>query len=295
MRPPSILAAIAVSVLALVLGVACSPGADAAPPAATVTSGATPAASSTTAPATPTSKPGEVERTDAQASATHEAGDSTPFGGASAGEPPAIGMPFAIGDLLDEAINPFGVVRWSFDRTAYGHSGIDLSLRFGAELVAVGDGEIVAIKPSPDPRPGLEIVLLLDGGAPAPAGEGWAFIYEHVELLDGIAAGTRVVSGQPLGTSPLTPQIGNHHVQITYLFNGYEFSRNHTCWLDQLAPDDRAAMHAAMERIGATDALRSSWLDDEREGAFTFRGLLDEERFPEGPSFCYEPGTDVRD
>lgn len=292
MRASPISALIAAS--AFVFGVACNAAADAPPPSNVIPHEPTGAAADAAAPSDviPHEPTGAATTAPLSEAATEVSGDG--FGGATVGEPPSIGMPFAIEELLDEAINPFGVVRWSHDRALFGHSGIDLSLRFGAELVAVGGGEVVAIKPSPDPRPGLEIVLLLDDGAQARAGEGWAFIYEHVDLLDGIAAGTRVVRGQPLGVSPLRPEIGNHHLQITYIFTGYEFSRDHRCWLDQLTPDDRAGLELAITRIGATAALRASWFNDEREGGFPFRGLLDEDQFPEGPRFCYAPGTDVR-
>ena len=292
MRASSIIAAVSVS--ASVLGVACATPGDAAP-AATLVASEPLAPTAIAATPAPTDEPHEEPRADEPSVATSTPRSLSPGAASNTSAPPAIGMPFAIEDLTDDPVNPFGVVRWSLDRAHTGHSGIDLLIDFGAEFVAVGDGEIVAVKPSPGPRPGLEIVLLLDDGASTRPGEGWAFIYEHVELLNGIAAGTRVLRGQPLGVSPLTRDVGNHHLQITYLFNDYELSRDHRCWLDSLAPEDRASLEVAMERIGASEPLHSSWLDDEREGRHPFRALLDAARFPDGPRLCYPPGTDVRD
>lgn len=233
MRASSIIAAVSVS--ASVLGVACATPGDAAP-AATLVASEPLAPTAIAATPAPTDEPHEEPRADEPSVATSTPRSLSPGAASNTSAPPAIGMPFAIEDLTDDPVNPFGVVRWSLDRAHTGHSGIDLLIDFGAEFVAVGDGEIVAVKPSPDPRPGLEIVLLLDDGASTRPGEGWAFIYEHVELLNGIAAGTRVLRGQPLGVSPLTRDVGNHHLQITYLFNDYELSRDHRCLLDSLAP-----------------------------------------------------------
>ena len=54
------------------------------------------------------------------------------------------------------AIDPFGVVRWSLDRSDVGHPGIDLTVGLGTPVYAVSDGEIVSSNVASDGRGGIK-------------------------------------------------------------------------------------------------------------------------------------------
>ena len=100
--------------------------------------------------------------------------------------PPELVLPFHVDDIRegDAFISPFGVVRWSKDRSEFGHSGIDIPLEPEAAIYAAFAGEIVSVTAATDGRPGSNVTLRSDGKAPP--GEGWGFLYEHIFLDPGI-------------------------------------------------------------------------------------------------------------
>ena len=154
------------------------------------------------------------------------------------------------------------------------------------------DGVVLTVPPSVDHRPGSVVTLLLDGVWPE--GEGWAFLYEHVDLIEGLAEGSRVSRGQEIARSPLSPREANNHLQLTYLFESKTFSREHTCWVDHLKIADRTSLLLRFGDIRAGDSFHEAWETAQEEDAFVYRGLLDREDFPDGPALCYPQGADVR-
>ncbi len=208
--------------------------------------------------------------------------------------PKALALPFAVPDIVPTGFfSPFGVVRWSLDRPEYGHSGIDVPLRHGAPLYAVADGVILAVTPSIDHRPGSIVTLLFEGRWPA--GEGWAFLYEHVELMEGLAEGSRVRRGQEIAWTPLHPHEANNHLQLSYLFIAHAYTREHYCCVEQLRDEDQTAFLVRFDAIRASDTFHRSWETAREEDALVYRALLDETAFPRGPALCYPQGTDVRE
>ena len=119
-------------------------------------------------------------------------------------------------------MSPFGVVRKPQDRPEYGHSGIDVPLVEGAAILAVADGTIIAILPAADKFPGEIALLLISKGNQE--GEGWVFLVEHVELNPGLSRGDQVARGQQFATSAIPTGRGNTHMQLSYYFNGFEYS-----------------------------------------------------------------------
>ena len=81
------------------------------------------------------------------------------------------------------------------------------------------------------------------------AGEGWAFLYEHINLSDGIGAGDSVSRGQAIGTSAIT--VGTNHMALEYLFNGYAYTRDHQCWVGHLAQEDAEQRQAQHQGVPA--------------------------------------------
>ncbi|MFQ6011862.1 MAG: peptidoglycan DD-metalloendopeptidase family protein [Nitrososphaerales archaeon] len=188
-------------------------------------------------------------------------------------------------------ISPFGVVRKSLDRPEYGHSGIDIPSPTDSLIMAVADGVILGNELANDGRPGYNVKLLLSEGVRE--GEGWIFIYEHIELQPGITLGTEVQKGQPIARNSLIRS--NNHLQLSYFFNDYKFSRNHTCWVDQLDPVSQITLLSKFNEIIRVHAnFITGWSSADDEGRLPLRELLNEERFPEGAQLCYPPGTDVR-
>lgn len=272
-------------VLVSIVVAACGESSD---PGAPAHSGSAAGAASS-APAAPPAAPARGQASPSPSPASggdHRSGD--------AGPPQTLALPFRVEDV-DVAggfFSPFGVVRWSKDRPEYGHSGIDIPLVVGAEIYAVADGVVVSVTPSVDHRPGRVVVMRI-GEDEAP-GEAWGFIYEHVELESSIDEGSTVVRGQVIARNPLPPREGNNHLQLSYLFNGYAYYRQHTCWVDQIADPDRNALLRRFDERRSSEEFRRSWTTAEEEGALPYRALLEESQFPEGPLLCYPAGTDVR-
>ena len=144
-----------------------------------------------------------LDRSEPSESPSERAGTAEEAPDLPAGRPRAMREPTPVlrrsacrsADILSDqsAINPFGVVRWSLDQGELGHSGIDLDLPAGAEILAVGDGVVVTLSAATDQRPGDLIILLLDSSTGTSEGEGWAFLYEHVLPAEGVQPGARVL------------------------------------------------------------------------------------------------------
>ncbi len=222
-----------------------------------------------------------------------EAGDEHRLN-ASEAPPTELALPFDVTEVDADGgfFSPFGVVRWSLDRAEFGHSGIDIPLDEGADLYAVADGIILSVSASVDQRPGSIVTLLIDGRYPD--GEGWGFLYEHVDLIEGLEIGSRVQRGDLIAVNPLRPLEANNHLQLTYLFEKYAFYRNHTCWVDQLASAGQRPLLDRFNAIRTGDGFVRAWETAEEESALPYTGLLDRSEFPEGPQLCYPLGTDVR-
>jgi len=143
------------------------------------------------------------------------------------GIPSGLSLPFKISDIdaLNGEINPIGVVRFSADQGASGHSGLDVPLYQGVDILAVADGEIVFLGSAGDPWGGKRIFHLLRGTT---RGEGWAYIYEHVILKPGLEVGSIVKRGEVIATKA-APTGFTAHLQLSYLFNDYQFIRDIQC------------------------------------------------------------------
>ena len=207
-------------------------------------------------------------------------------------EPPGdLFLPFRIEDVGggNEFISPFGIVRHSRD-AGHGHGGIDIPLNERAPIYAVADGTILSAEESSDGAGGSDVLLLLSGSG----GEGWGFLYEHVTLEPGIAVGSAVTRGQLIARNGLTTNRRNSHLQLTYLFNDYQFSRDHTCWVNQLDLDANTSLLSYFRAADTQTRLTAQWGSVREEGMFSNKELLNAERFPEGPQLCYQLGLDVR-
>ena len=253
--------------MALGLATACSGGDGASP----------------SSPVAPTGVPSAVT-SGPTASATH-ATSATP--------PSNLANPVDVSGIsLRGVINPFGVVRSSLDEGAVGHPGIDLPSNTGASIYAVADGRIVSIAPVSDNLPGFAVKLLIAEGSSA--GTGWVFLYEHVDLVAGLGLDSTVAAGQAIATNSLDPAFANH-LELSWAFNNYQFSSNQTCWVSQLEAGARASFSNTFNNSLRTDQrFTDAWTTVMFEGRLAFRGLLDVDRFPDGPRLCYPPGTDVR-
>ena len=209
--------------------------------------------------------------------------------------PSGLASPFDASAPLngEEFLSPFGVYRKSADRPEFGHSGIDVPMANGAPMFAVADGRIREIQPGSDERPGSVAQLLLADGSDSDTG--WIFVYEHIDLAPGIDVGTVVERGQLLGGNAMPTGVSNNHLQLTFVFNEQGFTRDHTCWLDQLDDEARTEVDAWFGRLKSSQSFLSGWGTALDEGYYSYRGLLDAGAYPDGPKLCYEQGTDVRE
>ncbi len=124
-------------------------------------------------------------------------------------------------------------------------------------------------------------------------GEGWIFIYEHIKLEPGITIGSEVEKGQAIARNQLVRS--NNHLQLSYFFNDFKFSRNHTCWVDQLDLASEETLSTTFDnKIRIHTNFLTGWLNAIDEGKSSLKGLLDEDRYPDGAQLCYPQGTDVR-
>ena len=132
-------------------------------------------------------------------------------------------------------------------------------------------------------------IIITDGDRP---GEGWAFLYEHITLDRGVNVGDAVTAGQRIGVSAIT--VGANHMALEYLFNDFQFTKDHRCWAEHRAVDGNQAFVKTFDSIKNTPQLLGSWRDVREDGMFSYRAALDAERFPDGPRLCYPMGTDLR-
>ena len=228
-------------------------------------------------------------------SASDDPTPSSSMGREIQGAPPFdLGIPFDPSELAIENgfLSPYGVVRKLKDRLQFGHSGIDVPLVEGAAILAVSDGSIISVLPSADKFPGEIVLLSIENGDRA--GEGWVFLVEHIELEPGMNKGETVTRGQQIGTSAVPTGRGNTHMQLSYYFNEFQYSREHTCWVETLGDTEIAEFEEAFARLSGSGRLAASWNDAVDDGQYPLRGLAEDPRFPDGPLPCYPQGTDVR-
>ena len=186
-------------------------------------------------------------------------------------------------------ISPFGIVRHSRD-AGHGHSGIDIPLNANAPIYAVADGTVLSAEASSDGAGGSDVKLLISESR----GEGWGFLYEHVALEPGIAPAGAVTKGQLIARNALTGDRRNNHFQLSYMFNGYTFFRDHRCWVDHLDTSSERILLAYSNSPETVAKLTAQWGAASEEGMNAYKKLLNRERFPEGPQLCYPFGLDVR-
>ncbi len=225
-----------------------------------------------------------------------------PVAGSSAVVPTDLALPIDLDDLRFEyqLLSPFGLYRHSKDSppgadiTQFGHGGIDLPLTAEAPIYALASGVIISDTPTTDFRPGRVVVVqITEGDRP---GEGWILLYEHINLEPGLGVGSRVLKGRRIGRNAMAAGQSNNHVELAYAFNGLQFTRLKTCWVDQLAPADRAALTTRFNgTIRTSDPFVTSWRTAVDEGMYPYGALLDPVRFPDGAQLCYPMGTDVRE
>ena len=188
-----------------------------------------------------------------------------------------LALPFALGDVsIDggEFVSPFGLVRKSQDRAEIGHGGIDIPLTFEAPIYAVAAGTIVSVEPSVDFRPGSVVSLLIQPGSRD--GEGWLFLYEHIDMEPGIQAGFTVARGQLIARNAVATGVSNNHLELTDSFNEYRFYRDKTCWVDRLEAGDRSALVDLFENtIRVSEGFIRGWLTATDGDRYPYRALLD--------------------
>lgn len=80
-------------------------------------------------------------------------------------------------------------------------------------------------------------------------------------------------------------------MQLTYMFNDFEYSRSNTCWVNHLTPD---AKKDFMDMFNSNPSLTAGWKDAHNNGYYPLRALLDKKKYPDGPQPCYPLGLDVR-
>lgn len=203
-----------------------------------------------------------------------------------------IALPFNINqvDMEDGIFSPFGVYRKTGDLIGLGHSGIDIPLVTGAEIYAANSGKIVSITKPADGRPGNNVKIIFDGDK---NGNGIGFYYENINPIETMKVGTKVIKGQVFAKNALG-KYANTHFQLAYWYNNFEYFKDSTCWINELGSKDKLAITAMFEKQSLTQKFINDWNTVTEEGKFTYKGLLDLEKFPEGPQLCYPPGTDGR-
>lgn len=213
------------------------------------------------------------------------------------GAPLNLALPFDVEDAGggNEFFTPFGLIRHERDK-GYGHAGIDIPLSRDDEIYAVSDGKIVANYPATDGGEGNNfegnnVVLLITEGYRQ--GEGWGFLYEHIDLISGINVGSVVSKGQLIGASALAN--GNNHLGLVYYFNNFKYVKDPRCWIEHLNSEDKQRLLAKWEEIQVSSKFIQSWNSTFEDGAYPYRALLDETNYPNGPQLCYEYGLNVRE
>lgn len=213
------------------------------------------------------------------------------------GAPENLDLPFDVKDIGggNELFTPFGLIRHERDK-GHGHAGIDVPLSKGDEIYAVADGKIIINQPATDGGEGNNfegnnVVLLIAEGERE--GEGWGFLYEHINLNSEIQVGTKINEGQLIGKSALTN--GNNHLGLVYYFNNFQYIKEPKCWIEYLNSEDKEKFSEAWEKIRSNDKFTESWRNSYEDGAYPYRALLNPDVFPDGPQLCYKYGLDVRE
>jgi len=201
--------------------------------------------------------------------------------------PTNLALPFNIEDAVKNNIfvSPFGLIRHNQDK-GLGHGGIDIPLKPGDPIYAIADSIILENYPAPDGRGGFNIKLLI---TETNEGEGWGFLHEHITLTQGLDIGSKVKKGQLIATSSILE--GNNHMQLTYLFFNYEYTKDSKCWVDYLSEKDKEILITEFNKI--KDELAESWETVFEDNFFPYKGVLNED-YPDGPQLCYPLGTDAR-
>jgi len=194
----------------------------------------------------------------------------------------------------NEFFTPFGLIRHERDK-GYGHAGIDIPLSQGDNIYAVADGTIIINEPATDGGAGNNfegnnVVLLITEGYSA--GEGWRFLYEHINLNSGISVGSEISREQLIGTSSLTN--GNNHLGLVYYFNNFKYTKDSKCWVEHLNDEDKQKLLDLWEEIRTSSKFIVSWQNSFEDGAYAYRALLNLDNYPDGLQLCYDYGLDVR-
>jgi len=154
--------------------------------------------------------------------------------------PIELSIPFNVEDigLLKGEVNPLGVVRFELDQGDIGHSGIDIPLKQGSPIYAVADGPVVITGSAGDPWNGEKLFQLLQETS---KGEGLAFIYEHIEIGEGIVVGTELKKGEIIGTK-IPPDSFTAHFQLSQVFNDFQYTSDNRCWPDFLSSNEKSIL-----------------------------------------------------
>lgn len=205
--------------------------------------------------------------------------------------PQGLFLPFRTEDVGEGNgfISPFGIIRHSRD-AGHGHGGIDIPLNQDAPVYAVADGAILSVEESSDGAGGFDVKLLILGSG----GEGWGFLYEHIDLEPGISVDSTVTKGQLIGRNGLTTDRRNNHLQLTYMFNDYRFYRDQRCWVDHLDASSKETVLAYFDSLKTKETFLAQWRNASEEGMNAYKELLNREKSPEGPQLCYSLGLEVR-
>ncbi len=206
------------------------------------------------------------------------------------GPPTDLALPFDVENMFggNKFVSPFGLIRHNRDK-GHGHAGIDIPLSQGDSIYAVSDGEIIRNEPASD-GPGNTIVLLIIKDR---EGEGWAFLYEHINLNLGIDVGSQTSKGQSIGYSALVK--GNNHLGLVYYFNDFQYTKEPKCWAEYVRNEDKQKLFNIWEEIRGNPTFIESWQNAFEDGTYAYRALLNKDTFPSGPQLCYEYGLDVRE
>lgn len=205
-------------------------------------------------------------------------------------------LPFDVENMFggNKFISPFGLIRHERDK-GHGHAGIDIPLSKGDKIYAVADGTIIFNTPATDGGKdnnfeGNNIVLLITKGR---EGEGWGFLYEHINLNSEINVGSAVRRKQLIGTSALTN--GNNHFGLVYYFNDFKYTKEPKCWVEYLIDEDKQSFLQLWDEIKINSKFIDSWHNSFEDGAYAYNALLNKDKFPAGPQPCYDYDLDVRE
>jgi hypothetical protein len=201
-----------------------------------------------------------------------------------------LSLPFNIEDLSKNSaiLNPLGIIRHNKDK-GHGHSGIDFPLKQGSQIVAVSNGKIIEINKDSETEGDEKLVILLkDSGN----GEGWVYVYEHILIANDLKIGDKINKGDIVGSHIQSNRTS--HYQLSRSFNNYMFYEEGKCWPDLLNPEEQASLNNFWQQYRVSDHALGVWKSSNEDGNYSFRALLDKEKFPNGVQLCYIPTVDAR-